>query len=98
MSDAVWFAIIGGFVVNILGLAELRNVPKPKRPDFKDWLYWLPFVAWPGCGGLLVAAHEWDDAVQFSALLAFNVGLSAPLILRAMASVNPLRADPGQGA
>ena len=100
MDKLIIYGAIGGFLINILNLLELRFVPKEERPDFKDILYWLPFIVWPLTGGFLVHIYQ---ATNFTLqpLLAFNVGLSAPLTIRAMAEANPFgkkAIDPGQGA
>lgn len=86
-------AAIGGFVVNVLNLLELQHVPKDRRPDFRDWLYWLPFVAWPLLGGIAGYLYN-DNASPLGKLVAFHIGISSPLILRTMASVLPAQARP----
>jgi len=80
----------GGAIVNVLQLLELKNIPKPERPDFKDVFYWLPFVIWPIIGAVLAYAHE-ESGTKLSPLLAMNIGLSAPLIIRSMADANPFQ-------
>lgn len=92
-------AFLGGLAVNLLNLMELQNVPKDRRPDFKDLLYWLPYVIWPLMGALLAFLYQETDT-QMSRLLAFQVGASAPLILKAMARAIPqqIKIDPGEGA
>ena len=89
LDPAVWFALGGAFATKLLELAELHKIPKLQRPDFKDWLYWLPFLVMPLLGGGLAQVYV-SSSTALSPLLAVNVGVSAPLILRAMAQVNPL--------
>lgn len=91
LTAPVLLSAIGGFVVNILSLVELQNVPKDRRPDFKDPLYWLPFVAWPFLGGL-VGYLYYDAASPLGKFVSFQLGLSSPLILRAAASTIPAQA------
>lgn len=93
LSPAVWFAISGAFAVKLLELAELHKVPKLERPDLKDWLYWVPFLVMPVLGGWLAYAYVSSNMV-LSPILAINVGVSAPLVLRAMAQINPLDSGP----
>jgi hypothetical protein len=79
---------------------ELRNIPKEERPDFKDWLYWVPYIVWPVLAGLLVFAYE-QSGTPLSPILGLNVGVSAPLIFRQMVKSNPFgknRINPGKGA
>jgi hypothetical protein len=100
VMEAVLFAAFGALAVQALSLIEIRNIPKTERPDFKDFFYWLPFIIAPLLGaGLAYAYASPDTALQ--PLLAINVGVSAPLILRTMANVNPFDTggiDPGVGA
>jgi hypothetical protein len=98
MTELDAYAAGGGLLVNVLGLLELGKVPKEQRPNFSDWLYWLPFAVWPVAAFALAHAYSTSGATM-SALLSLNVGLSAPLIIKAMASaVPPVRSfDPKQG-
>ena len=89
LNQAVWFSVAGAFGIKLLELAELHKIPKVDRPDLYDWLYWVPFVIMPLLGGGLAHAYVSSSAL-LSPILALNVGVSAPLILRAMAQVNPL--------
>lgn len=100
LQPTVEFAYSGALGMKFLELAELRNIPKVQRPDLKDWVYWVPFLILPLIGGGLAYAYVMSN-VALQPILAVNVGVSAPLILRAMAESNPFRAnkiDPGQGA
>lgn len=100
MSQAVWLATAGGCAVNVLQLVEYGKRPKLERPDFKDPLFYVPYLAWPLLGALLAYVYA-ASGVKLSPILALNVGLSAPLILRAMVEVAPIKPrpiDPGGGA
>ena len=93
LTTPVILAAIGGSVVNILSLVELKNVPKDHRPDFKDPLYWLPFIVFPLLGGLV--GYLYDDAASpLGKLVSFQLGLSSPLILKTAASTIPAQAHP----
>jgi len=81
-------AFLGGVTLDLLNLAELQHVPKERRPNFKDVFYWLPYVIWPFLGAFL--GYFYDDAsAPLGKIVAFQIGLSAPLILRALASAVP---------
>ena len=98
-QPAVLFAVFGAIGMQLLSLMEMRNIPKTERPDFKDFFYWLPFIVSPLIGGGLALAYIYpDDGLK--PLVAINVGVSAPLILRSMANINPFDKpiDPGEGA
>ncbi len=88
--EPVWFAAAGAFAIKLLELAELHTLPKLERPDTKDWLYWLPFIIMPMLGGGLAYVYIVSEA-KLTALLSVNIGVSAPLILRAMAGANPMQ-------
>ncbi len=88
--SAVWYATFGAFAIKLLELAELHKTPKIERPDLKDWLYWVPFLILPLLGGGLAHVYLSSNTV-LSPLLAVNVGISAPLMLRAMAQAIPLQ-------
>lgn len=100
MDTPLMLAIVGGFAVNILQMLEYAKLPKLKRPDFKDLLFWLPYIVWPFLGYILAFSYI-ESGITLSPLLALNVGLSAPLIFRAMLDANPMQPssiDPGEGA
>ncbi|MGK0271418.1 MAG: hypothetical protein ACI88H_002077 [Cocleimonas sp.] len=89
ISPTIWYAIFGAFAIKLLELAELHKLSKVERPDLKDWLYWLPFIIMPIIGGGLAHLHVSSSSI-LTPLLAMNIGISAPLILRTMAQINPL--------
>ncbi len=89
LNQAVWFAVFGAFAIKLLELSELHKIPKIERPDLKDWLYWVPFMILPILGGGLAHMYISSNTI-LNPIIAVNVGVSAPLILRAMAQANPL--------
>jgi hypothetical protein len=89
-STSVILAMIGGLTINLLNLLELQNVPKERRPDFKDLLYWLPYLVWPILGGIVAFIYN-DVTSPLGKLVAFHLGLSTPLILRTMANIIPVQ-------
>lgn len=87
----------GGLIYNILPLMQLGKLPRDARPDFTDPLFWLPFAVWPILAAVLGYAYN-ESAANLTPLLALNVGLSAPLVFRAMSEANPFGSgaiDPG---
>ena len=85
---AALYAAGGGLAANLLPVLDLRNVPKAELPDFKSIFYWLPFLLMPLLGAGLAAAYV-QSGVDLKPIVAVNVGITAPLILRAMASTAP---------
>jgi len=94
-------ALFGGFAINLVSIVELQNVPKERWPNFKNALYLLPFIIWPILGVGLVYVYASAPHIKLDPILAFNVGISAPLIIKSMAQAIPTslgRVDPGEGA
>ena len=93
-------ALFGACFMNIVNLIDLQNVPKERWPDFKSFIYWLPFIAWPLLGLALVYVYIQSD-ITLTPLLALNIGASAPFIIKSMGQANPFSKrtiDPGEGA
>jgi len=90
IPSAAWFAFFGALALKLLELTELAKVPLASRPDLKDIVYWIPYLIMPIVGGGLAYAYV-ASSVEMKPMLAINVGVSAPLILRAMAQLNPLQ-------
>jgi len=100
IPPAVLFAVCGALSIKLLEIAELAKVPKALHPDFHSIIYWLPYAIMPLLGGGLAYMYVMSG-VDLKPILAVNVGISAPLILRSMAEANPFRSssiDPGEGA
>ena len=95
LPSAVEFAILGAIAIQLLGFMELSKVPKSQRPDFKDIIYWVPFVVHPLLGGGLAYAYVASGQI-LAPLLAINVGITAPLVLRSIANQvdGPIQVDP----
>lgn len=96
----ILFAAFGGLLVNGLALLELHGTPKSLWPDFKDFFYWLPFIAWPVVGAVLVIAYS-ESGTSLNPIVSINIGASAPLLIRGMVNANPFQSkaiDPGPGA
>jgi len=84
-----WFAVFGGFAINVLRLADLANTPRTERPEtFSDPIYLLQFFVLPFIGGGLAYAYHVSGTI-LSPILAVNIGASAPLIFKNFASALP---------
>jgi hypothetical protein len=91
LSAAFLFGTLGGLLINVVKLAELSNLPKIERPPtFSDALWIFQFFALPIVGGILAWIYE-ADGTPLKPLLAMNVGVSAPLILKSLANTVPLK-------
>ena len=78
------FGLFGGLAVNLFRLYLISQSSKLERPDF-NWIYWTQFVGLAVFGGVVALAH--DISNQISPLVALNVGLSIPALLRAAAEL-----------
>ncbi|OGL42890.1 MAG: hypothetical protein A2042_01965 [Candidatus Schekmanbacteria bacterium GWA2_38_11] len=92
MNEYILIAACGGFAYNVVPLLELWKTPKESRPDFGELLYWLPYIAWPFLAGFLLYLYE-SPELKLSKLLAFHIGVSAPLVIRTMIQVLPVTPD-----
>ena len=90
MDDSILFASGGALAIKLLDLVELANVPKDRRPELKTFFYWLPFVILPLLGGFVAYAYI-ESGTTLTPILAINIGVSAPLIFRTMASSIPIK-------
>ena len=86
-------AFIGGILANLLRLAENETKPIGERPTI-TWLYKLMFVLVPLGGSLLVYVYIYDGT-PITAFLSLQLGASAPLILKQLASAAPALAKTG---
>lgn len=86
--EPIILSALGAFCLQALQLTEVYNLPKSKRPDFKDVFYWLPYFINPFIGGVLGYIYFFGKQ-DFSKVLALHVGASAPLILRTLANQIP---------
>lgn len=73
-------AALGGLATRLCDLLAWSNTPRNQRPDI-DRFYAIPFIIMPVLGSILVYIYLISD-MQLNPLLAFNVGISAPVIVR----------------
>ena len=92
MSDAfqvILIGVVGGLAAELLRWFNLRDTLHNELPEWsRSWLYWLVTVFMSLVGGLLVYLYI-QSGTKMSAILAFNIGISAPLILAKLASEAP---------
>lgn len=84
----VW-GVIGGIVLNIFNLIELTRVDKKEWPNFKSVIYWISILAWPILGGILVHLYNITSSTTNANLIAFQIGLTSPLIIRTLVTIPP---------
>lgn len=91
--DFFWWGIAGGLAAEVLHWWRLfRNASAGASPNFPVYarspIYWILTVVLIGFGGVLVAAYS-SSGTELSAILALNLGASAPLILQSLATQAP---------
>lgn len=88
---AFGYGFLGAFLLGILRLGEMASIPKIQRPaTFSDWVWVVQFLGLPLVGGA-VAWLYCVDGTALKPLLTVHIGVSAPLILKAMAAVVPAK-------
>jgi len=80
MISAFAFGFVGGLAVNIIRLYTISQSPKEDRPLF-DAVYFAQFSLLAVLGGVVAVAHSLDQPIK--PLIAFNVGVSVPALIKA---------------
>jgi hypothetical protein len=83
---AFLFGVFGGLAVNVFRLYLLSQSPQSERPEL-NWIYWTQFAGLAGFGGVFALAHDLSN--QISPLVALNVGLSIPALVKTVAEPQP---------
>jgi len=97
-STPVLLAAASALIIKLLELTEVHKLPSTQRPNLKDIWYWVPHFILPLAGGFLVYLHQ-QSGGTINALLAMNIGITAPLVFRSAAErLTPKVIDPGAGA
>jgi hypothetical protein len=79
--------IVGGLLAEALKWYQLRESSSPPV-YFKSPLYWVVTLLMALSGGVLAVVNNGGST---SPLLALNIGISAPLILKGIATVTPVK-------
>ena len=76
---------LGGLLAEVANWYQLRT--SPSLPDYiRSPFYWIITVVMILLGGFLAVLYGTDNR---NAILVANIGLSAPLIIKALAQINP---------
>ncbi len=78
----------GGLALQLLNLLEIPHLEKNDRPDFKDWVYYIPYFINPIIAAFIAYVYLKANTT-LNPVLALHIGASAPVILRTMASTLP---------
>ena len=86
------FGCLGVLLLNGVQYLEISRIPTVERPiDFGERPYWIDFFARPLIGGVLAWVYWYIDQ-PIGPLVAMNIGVSAPLMLKAMAKTAAVEA------
>jgi hypothetical protein len=88
---ALLFGILGGVLAEVLKWWQLKESPTPPA-YLKSGFYWVITGVMALVGGILALAYGVDASKP---VLAINVGVSAPMILKGLASVIPVKSPSG---
>jgi hypothetical protein len=79
--------ILGGLIGDLVFLLDQRRQTEP-LPFLRTTRYWFSLAGLGVVGGFVVWAYQ-GSGVEFSTILAFQVGISAPLIIKHSAASIP---------
>lgn len=88
IPEPVLISGLGGAAVQMLYLIDGMNAPKDRRPDFKSFTYYLGIIFNITLSVILGYVY-FDDSQKLNKIVYFHIGLSAPLILRTLATTLP---------
>ncbi|HWY36560.1 MAG TPA: hypothetical protein VNX68_18095 [Nitrosopumilaceae archaeon] len=88
IPEPVFISGLGGVSVQMLYLIDGMKAPKDRRPDFRSPLYYLGILC--NIALSVILGYVYFDADQkLNKIVYFHIGLSAPLILRTLATTIP---------
>lgn len=88
IPQSVWLCLLGGATLQLLNIIDGLSAPADRRPDFKSVAYYLVILFNLILSGILGYVY-FDDTQKLNKIVYFHVGLSAPLILRTLATTVP---------
>lgn len=90
MQDYIWVPAMAGFIAQLLSLLEVSKLEPSRRPDFRNWMYWLPYIIAPLLGAFagFYTFHDSTPAA-FSTIQGVQVGIGAPLLIKGLVSSIP---------
>jgi predicted cobalt transporter CbtA len=95
ICEGLLWGVCGGFLAELLGLFKLRH---QSPGNFPAWLkspyYWVLSGLMIIAGGLLVVVYL-KSGVSLQAILALNLGASAPLLIGSLVAQTPA-IEPGK--
>lgn len=92
MQEYIWLPALAGLMVQLLNLLEAARLDASRAPDFASFTYWIPYIIAPILGGFAGYCTFHNSGADYTTLMAAQVGASAPLFIRSLAStIRPLQ-------
>lgn len=88
IPEPVYLCLLGGATLQLLNILDALSAPKDRRPDFKSVAYYIVILINLALSGILGFVY-FDGSQDLNKIVYFHVGLSAPLILRSLATTVP---------
>lgn len=88
VPQSVLLCLLGGATLQLLNIIDALSAPADRRPDFKSVAYYLVILFNLVLSAILGYVY-FDDTQKLNKIVYFHVGLSAPLILRSLATTVP---------
>jgi hypothetical protein len=88
LSEPILISALGGVSMQLINLIDAMNAPKDRRPDFKSITYYLGII-FNIVLSVILGYVYFDDTQKLNKIVYFHIGLSAPLILRTLATTLP---------
>ena len=88
-TETVFWALVGGTLAEFLTVFDLRDKVANDLPYwFRSGFYWISVAGMVAAGGVIALAYV-RSGFALNAILAINVGASAPLLLRQAVAGSP---------
>ena len=88
VPESVYLCLLGGATLQLLNVIDGLSAPPDRRPDFKSIAYYLVILFNLVLSAILGYVY-FDAGQKLNKIVYFHVGLSAPLILRSLATTVP---------
>lgn len=88
MLDVLALGFFGGLIGEFVGLYDLRERAREEWPTYyKHVSFWALTLGMALIGGVLAAVY--NDSKELSAIVAVNIGASAPIVVRQLRRTQP---------
>ena len=95
-TEGVILSALGGLAYPLLTLLERIQQPNAKKIDLKDLSFYVSIVIYVFLASIIgyIYFHGKADFQVNDRLLAFHVGITAPLLIRTLATALPKNSTP----